>query len=490
MTVAARSGVRPRVVFFGSPAFAVPCLRAVAAETELVAVVSQPDRPAGRGQAPAAPAVKHAAEALGLPGLLVLQPEKIRTPETRAALAALDADLFVVVAYGRILPQTLLDLPRLGPFNVHASLLPKLRGAAPIQWSIIRGERETGVSIMRMEAGLDTGPVAAVRALQIADDDTTGTLSLKLADLGASLLVDTLPAIVDRTITLKPQDDAAATLAPLLAKVDGIVNFDQPARLVSAQARGVDPWPGAATTLGGESAEAVRATGRRRPLGGSHLGATAAWRDSRGDGRRAARLLRERRTADRVRRDPVSRQAPDAGRARPRSVTARNPARLVTDTKGRAKGPTKGPTTGPTKGPANGPATGGEPQSARGLARDVLARVERDGAYAGRALAAAFDRGRALSPEDRALATELVYGVLRRRSRLDRAIDALARTGTGNLDPAIQIALRTAAYQILFLDRIPAYAAVSEGGRGMQGDRRAGRGRFRERAPPEAGAHR
>jgi methionyl-tRNA formyltransferase len=246
----ARSGLRPRTVFFGSPAFAVPCLRAVAAETELCAVVSQPDRPAGRGQAPAAPAVKRAAEALGVP---ILQPEKIRTPETHAALAALRADLFVVVAYGRILPQTLLDLPRVGPFNVHASLLPKLRGAAPIQWAIIRGERETGVSIMRMEAGLDTGPVAAVRSLEIADDDTTGTLSVKLADLGAQLLVDTLPAIVSGTANLQRQDDSAATLAPLLAKGDGILNFDQPARLVSAQARGVDPWPGATTTLGGES---------------------------------------------------------------------------------------------------------------------------------------------------------------------------------------------------------------------------------------------
>jgi methionyl-tRNA formyltransferase len=252
MTAVIRSGLRPRTVFFGSPAFAIPCLRAVAAETELVAVVSQPDRPAGRGQAPAAPAVKRAAEALGLPGLPILQPEKVRTPETHAALAALEADLFVVVAYGRILPQTLLDLPRLGPFNVHASLLPKLRGAAPIQWSIIRGERETGVSIMRMEAGLDTGPVAAVQALEIADDDTTGTLSVKLADLGARLLVDTLPAIVNGTITLQRQDDRAATLAPLLAKADGILNFDQPARLVSAQARGVDPWPGATTILGGE----------------------------------------------------------------------------------------------------------------------------------------------------------------------------------------------------------------------------------------------
>jgi methionyl-tRNA formyltransferase len=240
---------RPRAVFFGSPAFAVPCLRAVAATTELCAVVSQPDRPAGRGQAPAPPAVKREAQALGVP---VLQFEKVRTPETHAALAALSADLFVVVAYGRILPQALLDLPRLGPFNVHASLLPKLRGAAPIQWAIINGERETGVSIMRMEAGLDTGPVAAMRSLPIADDDTTGTLSVKLAALGAQLFVDVLPAIVDGTVTLRPQDAAAATLAPLLAKTDGVLRLDRPARLVSAQARGVDPWPGAATTLAGE----------------------------------------------------------------------------------------------------------------------------------------------------------------------------------------------------------------------------------------------
>ena len=242
-------GARPRAVFFGSPAFAVPCLRAVATATELLAVVSQPDRPAGRGQAPAAPAVKREAEALGVP---VLQFEKVRTPETQAALAALGADLFVVVAYGRILPQALLDLPRLGPFNVHASLLPKLRGAAPIQWAIINGERETGVSLMRMEAGLDTGPVAATRSLAIADDDTTGTLSVKLAELGAQLFVESLPAIAAGTVALRPQDDAGATLAPPLTKTDGLLRFERPAWLVSAQARGVDPWPGAATTLAGE----------------------------------------------------------------------------------------------------------------------------------------------------------------------------------------------------------------------------------------------
>jgi methionyl-tRNA formyltransferase len=240
---------RTRVVFFGSPAFAVPSLRAVAAGAELVAVVSQPDRPAGRGQAQAAPAVKVAAGELGVP---MLQPEKVRTPETAAALAAFAADLFVVVAYGRILPQSLLDLPRLGAYNVHASLLPRLRGAAPIQWSIIRGDSETGVSIMRMEAGLDTGPVAATRRIAIADDDTAGTLSAKLADLGAGLLAETLPAIAEGGVRLTTQDESAATLAPLLTKADGHLRFDRPARVVSAQARGVDPWPRATAMLDGE----------------------------------------------------------------------------------------------------------------------------------------------------------------------------------------------------------------------------------------------
>jgi methionyl-tRNA formyltransferase len=238
----------PRAVFFGSPAFAVPALRAVAANTTLVAVVSQPDRPAGRGQAATPPAVKIAAIELSVP---VIQPEKVRTPETAAALAALRADLFVVVAYGRILPQALLDLPRLGAWNVHASLLPKLRGAAPIQWSIIRGDSETGVAIMRMEAGLDTGPVAAMRAVPIADDDTAGTLSARLADLGAGLLAETLPAIAGGQVALTPQDHGAATLAPLLTKADGHLDFNRPARVVSAHARGVDPWPGASAVLEG-----------------------------------------------------------------------------------------------------------------------------------------------------------------------------------------------------------------------------------------------
>jgi methionyl-tRNA formyltransferase len=235
-----------RAVFFGSPAFAVPCLEATARTTQLVAVVSQPDRPAGRGKQLGEPAVKTAARALGLP---VLQPEKIRTPAFEAELGALGADVFVVVAYGRILPQALLDLPRLGPWNVHASLLPRLRGAAPIQWAIIRGEERTGVSIMRMEAGLDTGPVAAVVPIAIAGDDTAGTLSERLSRVGADLLAATLPAIAAGAVTLQAQDDAGATLAPLLRKEDGHLDFAQPARAISARARGVDPWPGAFALL-------------------------------------------------------------------------------------------------------------------------------------------------------------------------------------------------------------------------------------------------
>jgi methionyl-tRNA formyltransferase len=190
-----------------------------------------------------------AARALGVP---LLQPEKIRTPELEAALRALDPEIFVVIAYGRILPPALLAIPRLGCWNVHASLLPRLRGAAPIQWAIIRGESRTGVAVMRMEEGLDTGPVAAVVETPISDDDTAATLSARLARLGADLLSETLPRIATGAVTLREQDHARATLAPPLKKEDGRLDFAQPARAVSARARGVDPWPGATATLDAE----------------------------------------------------------------------------------------------------------------------------------------------------------------------------------------------------------------------------------------------
>jgi methionyl-tRNA formyltransferase len=231
-----------RIVFFGSPEFAVPSLEAVAAQNEVVLVLSQPDRPAGRGRQLQPPAVKQAALRLGL---ATLQPTKMKDPALAPHLAALAPDLFVVVAYGRILPPALLAVPRLGPWNVHASLLPLYRGAAPIQWAIIRGETRTGVAIMRMEEGLDTGPVAAVATETIADDDTAGSLSERLSRLGAGLLADTLPAIEQGRVSPTVQDHARATLAPMLTKDDGLLDFRQPAALVSAQARGVDPWPGA-----------------------------------------------------------------------------------------------------------------------------------------------------------------------------------------------------------------------------------------------------
>jgi methionyl-tRNA formyltransferase len=237
-----------RVVFFGSPEFAVPSLVGAADRHDIVAVVTQPDRPAGRGARLQPPAVKVLATERGLP---VLQPPKLRDGALAAELRRLAPDLFVVVAYGRILPPDLLAVPRLGPWNVHASLLPKHRGAAPIQWAVIRGDTETGVSIMRMEEGLDTGPVAARVAEPILVDDTAGTLSSRLAPLGARLLVETLSMIADGGVALREQDHALATLAPPLEKADGRLDFRQPAAMVAARARGVDPWPGAAVVLDG-----------------------------------------------------------------------------------------------------------------------------------------------------------------------------------------------------------------------------------------------
>jgi len=241
-----------RIVFFGSPDFAVPALAAVAEKHDVVAVVTQPDRPAGRGARLHPPPVKVLAGRLGLP---VLQPVKLRDGLLARHLADLVPDLFVVVAYGRILPPDLLAVPRLGPWNVHASILPKFRGAAPIQWAVIRGESETGVAVMRMEEGLDTGPVAALAREPIFANDTAGTLALRLAPLGARLLVETLPRIADGTVSLEKQDHASATLAPPLTKANGQLDFRQPADTVSAQARGVDPWPGATALLKGEPAK-------------------------------------------------------------------------------------------------------------------------------------------------------------------------------------------------------------------------------------------
>lgn len=255
----------------GSPDFAVPCLEALLRRAEVVAVVTQPDKPAGRGQAPKAPPVKEAALRAGLP---VLQPHKLRTPPFAEVLRPLALDLVVVVAYGKILPPELLAVPRLGCLNVHASLLPKYRGAAPIQHALMAGERETGVTLMRMDAGLDTGPTLAARALPITDEDTAGTLHEKLARLGAELLAEHLDAIFRGELPAVPQDDARASYAGLLDKEQGRVDWSQPAARVRDRIRGVDPWPGAFTLLEGQPLKLWRP--RLAPQAGIESAAGAA----------------------------------------------------------------------------------------------------------------------------------------------------------------------------------------------------------------------
>jgi len=237
----------------GSPEFAVPCLEALGRHHEVALVVSQPDKPAGRGSQLTPPAVKVKAQELGLP---VAQPKSARTGELASALRETGAELAVVVAYGKILPQPVLDVfPHF--INVHASLLPKYRGAAPIQWAVIDGEPETGVSIMKLDAGMDTGPVFAMRRVAIDPDETSGELMARLAPIGAEELLRVLPQIAATTPT--PQDERGATHARMLTKADGAIDFTQPAARVAARIRGVDPWPGAYATLRDQQLKLFRA---------------------------------------------------------------------------------------------------------------------------------------------------------------------------------------------------------------------------------------
>ncbi len=236
-----------RTIFFGSPEFAVPCLDALNGISEVVAVISQPDRPAGRGLSMRPPAVKQRALELGLD---VWQPTKLRTAEFAERLRTLEADVAVVVAYGRILPLAVLEAPRAGCVNVHASLLPRWRGAAPIQWAIVHGDEETGVTLMQMDEGMDTGPIVATAATRIEAADDAATLSERLSNMGAALLREQLPRYLAGELTPKQQDDAAATMAPLLDKSDGRIQWNKPAQAVHNQIRGMNPWPGAHTVLG------------------------------------------------------------------------------------------------------------------------------------------------------------------------------------------------------------------------------------------------
>jgi methionyl-tRNA formyltransferase len=233
----------------GSPEFALPSLRACMARHRVALVMTQPDKPAGRGHRLTAPPVKRVAEEAGLP---VLQPRSARSAEVADALRATEADLGVVVAYGKILPRAVLDAFPKGCVNVHASLLPAFRGAAPIQWSIIRGERETGITIMKLDEGMDTGPMLLSRREPIRDDDTGGTLAARLAEIGAEALLEALAQIEAGTAVETPQDPALASYAPLLSKAHGRIDWTQSAGQVRDLVRGADPWPGAVTTWKGE----------------------------------------------------------------------------------------------------------------------------------------------------------------------------------------------------------------------------------------------
>ena len=255
-----------RVAFMGSPEFAVPCLRAVAAAHDVVVVVSQPDKPAGRGGELRAPAVKVAAQELGLP---IIQPKSARNGELAQALRDARVDVAIVVAYGKILPKDVLEAPPLGCINVHGSLLPKYRGAAPVQWAVIDGEAETGVSIMQLDEGMDTGPVWAERRVAIGPEETSGELLARLAPIGAAALIETLPAIASGTARPVAQDHARATHAKMLDKTDGAIDWAQPARAIAARIRGVDPWPGAYATLRGQPIKLFRAVVTERTAEGA-----------------------------------------------------------------------------------------------------------------------------------------------------------------------------------------------------------------------------
>ena len=253
------------LVFCGTPRFAVPTLeKLVDAGFRVNLVVTQPDRPKGRGLELVASPVKESALKLHLP---ITQPDRIKAnDEFRIQLTALKPDAIIVVGYGRIIPQWMLDLPPLGNLNLHASLLPKYRGAAPIQWAIANGEAVTGITTMRIDAGLDTGDILLQQELAIKPDDTAVTLAPPLAAIGAALIVETLHGLQAGTVHRRPQDNSQATLAPILRKEDGVVDFSHPAADISNRIRGFQPWPGAYTKFRGKTLQIIKARPSHDPV--------------------------------------------------------------------------------------------------------------------------------------------------------------------------------------------------------------------------------
>lgn len=246
-----------RIVFLGSGSFAIPCFEALlAAGHEVAALLTQPDKQKGRGRTLAPPPLKPVAERHGIP---VVQPRRIREPEATLALRRLRPEVQVVVAYGQILPRAVIEIPPLGTVNVHASLLPKYRGAAPIQWAIVNGESETGVTTMLIDEGLDTGPTLLARTTPIGPEETATQLAPRLARLGAEVLLETLDGLARGTLTPTPQDHARATLAPLIKKADGRIDWTLEAREIANRVRGFQPWPVTTTGFEGRELKVLRA---------------------------------------------------------------------------------------------------------------------------------------------------------------------------------------------------------------------------------------
>lgn len=263
-----------RIVFMGTPDFAAGSLKALlASEHEVAAVVTQPDKPRGRGKAVQFPPVKEEAVGAGIP---VYQPARVRDPEFVEELRALKPDVIVVVAFGQLIPQAILDLPKYGCVNVHASLLPKYRGAAPIQWAVIDGEPVSGVTTMQMDAGLDTGDILLQREVELAPDETGGSLFDKLRDVGAELLLETLKGLKEGTITPQPQPETSPTAyASMLTRQMGQIDWSRSAAQLERLVRGLAPWPGTCTRLHGKTLKIWRAHVESGP-GGAEPGTVAA----------------------------------------------------------------------------------------------------------------------------------------------------------------------------------------------------------------------
>jgi len=243
---------RMRIVFCGTPSFAVPTLKHLLAQSdfEIVGVITQPDRPRGRGQEVSFSAVKEAALAAKLPAY---QPEKIRAPEAETLLGELAPDYAVIIAFGQIIPARLLPIPKLGWINLHSSLLPKYRGAAPIHWAIANGETRTGLTTMRIDAGMDTGEMLLQSEIAIGAKETAPELAERMSELGAPLMVETLRGLAAGTIAPKPQNHAEASYAPMLKKEDGRIDWKRPAKEIYNRMRGFAPWPGSYTTFRGQT---------------------------------------------------------------------------------------------------------------------------------------------------------------------------------------------------------------------------------------------